>query len=154
MELDRRHVGFEIKVVSNMLRRIVGAIGHANYFDSLTGSNTWIIGYLARHQDRDIFQKDLEQEFSIRRSTASKTLQLMEEKDLIRREPVFYDARLKKITLTEKALEIHKIVQEDLEEANRIATKDLSDEEIAQFFAVMEKIRNNLLNDTQLQGGK
>ena len=77
----------------------------------------------------------------------------MEEKDLIRREAVYRDARLKKITLTEKALEINKIVQGDLEEANRIATKDLSEEEIAQFFAVMEKIRNNLIEYSQ-QGGQ
>lgn len=153
MDLDRRHVGFEIKVVSNMLRRIVGAIGHQQDFENISGANTWIIGFLARNQDHDVFQKDLEQEFSIRRSTASKTLQLMEEKDLIRREAVYRDARLKKITLTEKALEINKIVQGDLEEANRIATKDLSEEEIAQFFAVMEKIRNNLIEYSQ-QGGQ
>ena len=153
MELDRRHVGFEVKIVSNMLRRIIGKIGHQQDFERITGSNTWIIGYLARHQDSDVFQKDLEQEFSIRRSTASKTLQLMEEKGLICRESVYYDARLKKLTLTEKSLDIHKIIQEDLEEANRIATKDLSDEEISQFFSVMEKIRKNLYDYSQ-EGGK
>ena len=58
------------------------------------------------------------------------------------------------MALTQKALDIHKMMEEDLEEANRIATKDLSEEEIAQFFSVMEKIRRNLLEYSQQQGGK
>lgn len=136
-----------------MFRRINNTFGHSNYIESITGSNTWIIGYLVRNKNKDIFQKDLEHEFSIRRSTASKTLQLMEEKGLIKREPVFYDARLKKITLTDKAIEIHNLLVEDIENANRIATNGITDEEIDYLFKITAKIKQNLEEYSKLQGG-
>ena len=53
----------------------------------------------------DLRQKDFEQQFNIRRSTASNILALIEKNGLIQRESVPYDARLKKIVLTDKAIE-------------------------------------------------
>lgn len=44
---------------------------------------------------RIIFQKDLETEFCIGRSTVTNILNLMEKKGFVRRESVSYDARLK-----------------------------------------------------------
>lgn len=142
----KEHIGFEIKVISNMFRRINNISGNRNYITSVSGSNTWIIGYLVMNEGKDVFQKDLEKKFSIRRSTASKTLQLMEKKGLIRRESVFYDARLKKIILTDKALELHRMIIDDMKNANKIATEGLTDEEINTFLKVTEKMRNNLEN--------
>ena len=151
---DRAHVGFEFKIITNMFRRIIDSFGHSNYLESVTGSNTWIIGYLFINRERDIFQKDLEREFSIRRSTASKTLQLMEEKGLIKREPVFYDARLKRLSLTEKSMEINSIIMEDFENVNKIATNGLSEEEIDTLYKITAKIKSNLIQYTKEQGGK
>ena len=52
---------------------------------------------------RDIMQRDIEKEFSIRRSTASRTLQLMEPATDISAGSRFpYDARMKKLVVTEK----------------------------------------------------
>ena len=53
----------------------------------------------------DIYQKDVEKEFQIRRSTATGTLQILEKNGFIRREPVKQDARLKKLVPTDKAKE-------------------------------------------------
>ena len=53
-----------------------------------------------------MFQKDLENAFGIRRSTVSKTVELMEQKGLVLRESVNGDARLKRLSLTKKAEEI------------------------------------------------
>ena len=50
-----------------------------------------------------MFQKDLENAFKVRRSTVSKTVELMEQKQLIVRESVNGDARKKKLCLTPKA---------------------------------------------------
>ena len=114
------------------------------YVESVTGTNGWIIGYLADNQGRDIFQRDLEEEFSVRRSTASKVLKLMEQKGLIRRESVPYDARLKKLVLTDTALEMHSHVVRDSERLEAKLTKGLTDEELQTFFAIAEKIKDNL----------
>lgn len=143
-ERGQEQIGMEIKVLYNLYRRINDTYGNSNYIKGVCGSNLWIIGYLTMNEGKDVFQKDLEKQFSIRRSTASKTLQLMEDKGLIRREPVFYDARLKKIILTDKALEIHKMIVEDIQNANTIASKGISQEELNSFFSVADKMIKNL----------
>ena len=79
--------------------------------------------------DHDVFQRDIENAFSIRKSTVSKIIKLMENKDLIRRESVEYDARLKKIVLTDKAIEIHKMIKEDIVNVNKKFTENLTEKE-------------------------
>ena len=111
--------------------------------DEITNKNGWIIGFIADNQDRDIFQRDIEEMFSIRRSTVSSMLQLMEKKGLIIRESVGYDARLKKLTLTPRAWEIHNQMIENLKENEKKLSTGLSDEEISVFFSVLERIRSN-----------
>ena len=71
--------------------------------EPISGRNFWILRYLDTHRDRDVFQKDLECAFKIRRSTVSKTVELMEQKQLLVRESVNGDARKKRLRLTPKA---------------------------------------------------
>ena len=82
-ERGQEQIGMEIKVLYNLYRRINDTYGNSNYIKGVCGSNLWIIGYLTMNEGKDVFQKDLEKQFSIRRSTASKTLQRMEDKGLI-----------------------------------------------------------------------
>ena len=63
---------------------------------------------------------DLEKEFDITRSTASKNVDLLVENGFIVREQVDYDARLKKLVLTEKAKEVLRGIIKDLEPDNPI----------------------------------
>ena len=95
-------VGGKIRLISNLLRREVGGSESGKYVDEATGTNAFVIGYLASHTEEDVFQRDLEEWFSVRRSTMSGILLRMEEKGFLVRTPVPYDARLKKLTLTEK----------------------------------------------------
>ena len=91
-----RHVGGEIRVLSNLIKRCMDD----GMPPETTGMQGWIIGFLHRNEDRDMFQRDVEAEFNIRRSTATGILQLMEKNGFLLREPVAYDARLKKLVLT------------------------------------------------------
>ena len=140
----KKSIGLEIRILSNLCRREMDRSSSIQYVESVTGTNGWIIGYLADNQGRDIFQRDLEEEFSVRRSTASKVLKLMEQKGLIRRESVPYDARLKKLVLTDTALEMHSHVVRDSERLEAKLTKGLTDEDLQTFFAIAEKIKDNL----------
>lgn len=141
---QHKHIGFEIKTLSNLIKRQFDQSSNKKEIDNLTGTNGWVIGYLANNQHRDVFQRDLELEFSIRRSTASKILQLMEKKGFIKRESVEYDARLKKLVLTEKALEVHAIAQQGINQLEEKISKGLTNEEIETFFKIAEKIKKNL----------
>lgn len=120
-----------------------------SYVDKMTGTHGWAVGYFYHNRHKDIFQKDFEQEFNIRRSTASSILSLMEKNGLIRREGVPYDARLKKITLTDKAIEIQHIVDGVFERFENTMKQNISEEELNIFFAVLDKINSNMeRNDT------
>ena len=67
--------------------------------NGLTGPQGLVLGYLYDHQDKDIFQKDIEATFNIRRSTATGLLQCLEGNGFVKRVSVDYDARLKKLSL-------------------------------------------------------
>ena len=100
---EKRVILLEFITLTNLLKRFADSSNAKKYADKMTSTNGWVIGYISRNHDRDVFQRDLEENFLIRRSTVSKILKLMEQKDLIRRESVDYDARLKKLVLTPKA---------------------------------------------------
>ena len=136
-------VGFKVRKLSNILKRKVDASVNED-LEIFTGLNKWLIGYLAHNADKDIFQKDIEAKFEIRRSTATNMLQLMEKKGLIKRVPVEQDARLKKIILTEKSLGIHAKVQEEIERVESLLVKGLTQEEIESFNTIIQKMINNL----------
>lgn len=137
-------VGFEIKTVHNLLKRNFESSPVNKKLKNLTGMQRWIIGYLSDNEGKDIFQRDLEEEFSVRRSTATGILQLMEKNDLITRESVSYDARLKKLVLTPKAIEIQKIITEGIRRNEEMLCEGISQEDLEVFLKVIKQIRKNL----------
>jgi DNA-binding MarR family transcriptional regulator len=141
---DINEIGFQVKTISNLIKRKIDKSRIKSDVDKLTGMHSWIIKYLYDNQYRDVFQRDLESEFSIRRSTVTGILQLMEKNNLITRESVGCDARLKKIVLTSKAVEFHNMIEADIKEIEAQLAKGLTKEELDQFFRTVAKIKKNL----------
>ncbi len=138
-------IGKEIKKLANVVMRgIESRPVYKEVSKTLSGTNGWIIGYIASNMDKDVFQKDLEREFSITRSTASKVVDLLVEKGFVERRSVDYDKRLKKLVLTQKSIDIHNVIKEDKAEMCKIITKGFSNEELKQFVNYMERIKDNL----------
>ena len=140
---QRRLIGVEVKALANQIKRLVHDSIPQNDTEGLTCMQGWIIGYLSMHEAKDIFQKDLEAEFNIRRSTATGILQLMEKNGLITREPVSYDARLKKLILTPKAKEICSRINHRIDRIENQVTKGLTQQELDAFFEIIDKIKKN-----------
>ena len=90
--------------------------------------------------------QEFEEKFSIRRSTASNMLKLMEKDGYIKRVSVENDARLKKIVLTDKAVKIHTKICEDIAARERKLRNALTDEELEAFFRITEKLKKNMEN--------
>ena len=105
---DTMKVGYEIRMLNQMIGHKIMAISLKNGMDQATVMHGWIMGFLYENRDRDIYQKDLEMKFGISRSTVTNILQLMEKKGYIRRVSVEKDARLKKLELTERGLQIQR----------------------------------------------
>ncbi|MDO4336732.1 MAG: MarR family winged helix-turn-helix transcriptional regulator [Eubacteriales bacterium] len=126
--------------LSNKLRRKLDMLSSRKDF---SGSQGRTLHFLLAQTD-DIFQKDIEEEYSIRPSTATELLKQMEKNGLIVREPVAYDNRLKKIVLTEKALSYKQQVVEDLTALEETLVEGISEEDLKVFFRVIEKMMDNL----------
>ena len=140
----RETIGFDIRTLSILIKRYIDGSATKQYVDNLTGTHGWVIGYLYDNRDHDVYQRDLETQFSIRRSTATGIRQLMEKNELILREPVESDARLKKLVLTEKALDIHKMVEEDRKRTEEQLTKDIDAQELAIFRKALKQMIRNM----------
>ena len=141
-----RHIGREIKALNNQIKRVMdGRLGQfAPNDDGPTGVQGMIIGYLYYRRDQDVYQRDVEAEFHIRRSTATGILQLLEKKGVIERLPVPSDARLKKLVLTPKALAVHEQIAREIEAMEAQLVQGLTPEEVDAFFHTIKKMRRNI----------
>ncbi|MBQ8905766.1 MAG: MarR family transcriptional regulator [Ruminococcus sp.] len=138
------HIGFQLKSVMNLMCRRNESNKLLQKTAKLTGMHGWIIGYLSEHQGEEIYQKDIEARFSMRRSTVSGVLQLMEKNGLLVRESVEGDRRLKRLTLTQKAIDLHQQVLAEIDQTEQLLRQDIPDEEITAFLKTLNKIRSNL----------
>lgn len=133
-----------IHKTSRLVGRYLERKKRENSSDSSTQNHGRIIGFIYNNRDRDIFQRDIEKEFDIRRSTATNTLKLMEKNGLIKREHVSYDERLKKITLTAESELIFREIAGDMKKFNKVLEKGITEDEREIFLRVLEKIGNNI----------
>ena len=142
--MESKAIGINLRSLNNLIMRYLEQHANKKKVDSLTMTNAWIIEYIAEHSDRDVFQRDFEREFRITRSTISKVINLMVQKGFIERQSVEHDARLKKLVLTPKALEIADLMCRDNKMLNEQLTKGFSDEELDTLYSYIERMQNNL----------
>ncbi|MBR7161499.1 MAG: MarR family transcriptional regulator [Clostridia bacterium] len=140
-------IGSQIKCLANLLMREIGNCACEKSKDEATGNNMFIIRYLARRKNEDVFQKDLEEIFSVRRSTMSNIVLRMEQKGFLIREPVSCDRRLKKLVLTEKGENLHIMMESIVFQTEEKLTAGFSEEEKETLSRLLEKLRCNLESD-------
>lgn len=142
---QKRAIGFEIKAISNIIRRELNVTFSSPEFGGLTGTQNAMMGYIMdASKTQDVFQRDVEKEFDVRRSTATVMLQGLEQKGYIRRLPVEQDARLKKIVVTEKAEKQQERVRHEIDLFHEKMEKGFTEEEREQLFYLLNKIKKNL----------
>ena len=140
-------IGHEIKAIDHLMQRKMIMTASKSGLDKVTIMHGWIIGYLILNLDRDIYQKDIESEFAISRSTVTNILKLMEKKEYITRVSVKSDARLKKITLTDKGKQTGIILKKAVEENEKSFDKLLDNDEKETFLRLVKKLRYGLENN-------
>lgn len=142
--MDRtKTIGFRVRTLSLSIKRAVDAAkGHAD--GGCTNTHGWVIGYLYDNRNRDVYQRDIEKQFSVRRPTMTEILKLMEKNGLVERVRDESDARLKKIKLTPLALEIHEKHERDIECFEHRIRNGITEEEMSAFFSVIDKISANI----------
>ena len=140
-------LSISLRKVNILLKRRFESSPIRKELDSGTGMHGYIICYLKDNNNRDLFQKDVEQNFSMRRSTATAILQLMEKNGLIERKAVDYDARLKKIILTERAKQLANLFEEEKRATNEVIESGFTKSELEQLYSLLDRVANNLQNN-------
>ena len=139
----------QIRRVNNLIFRKINAFSRANGLEQGTPMHGWIVEYLYSHQSEPVFQRDIERDFSITRSTVTNILQLMERKGYIERQSVPQDARLKMLVLTAKGLEFHEKTLLSLHQTDEFVAGLLTEEENTELLRLLNKLKNGL-NDSQI----
>lgn len=144
--MTEKTIGAELHSIGNLIKRISDNSCICKYHrqSGLTEMQTRVIGFLYCSGEKEIFQKDIEKEFSVRRATVSVLLNTMERKQLIIRESVAHDARLKKVLLTEKAKKLAATAQQDIARFEAMLEDGISKEDMEAFYRVTEMIRHNI----------
>ena len=146
-----RLIGMELRRLSNLTCRYFEQQTNKKQVEAITGTNGWIIGYIANQeaQGKAVFQRDLEARFGITRSTASKVVSLMVQKGLITQQSVAEDKRLKQLKLTARAQKVKQLMDEDHQRFEKTLRQGLSDEELSTLFSLLDRLQANLI---QLDG--
>lgn len=139
-------IGHEIKAIDHLMQRKLIMNASKSGLDKVTVMHGWIIGYLTHNDDKDVYQKDIESEFAISRSTVTNILKLMEKKGYITRASVASDARLKKIVLTDKGRQTGVILEKAVDENENSFDMLLDKDEKQTFLRLVKKLRHGLEN--------
>ncbi|MBR6800379.1 MAG: MarR family transcriptional regulator [Eubacteriaceae bacterium] len=135
-------MGHAVRLLSNLWKRELDYRTNNSGVECLTGVQIGILEYIHDMYERniDIFQKDVESTFKIRRSTVSVILKTMEEHGLIDRVSVSEDARLKKLVPTELAMQHRGVTQDIVDGLANKMTEGISEEDMKTFLKVAEKM--------------
>ena len=123
--------------------RTLNAVSGTVEYHTHTGFITQTEAEQTLEETEAVFQKDLEAEFQMARSTASGILQAMEKKGLITRESIPRDARLKRLVLTEKGMEFQMEIMENFDRIQDVLKSDIPQEKLECFLEVLDMIREN-----------
>ena len=136
------NLGGLIHKVAHKMKR---EIDHANQTLVVSGVQGRIIGYVrCESKNHDVFQKDIEEHFELRGSSVTSTLQNLEKMGFIVRESIPTDQRLKRIVLTQKALDIHNQITKNIEQVEKEAFSSINKEEEQLLSDLLKRILNNI----------
>ncbi len=140
--MEKNDVGKKIQMLSRQIKRRMDT-ALSEY--QITGRQVAILLYIYEEsKKRDVYAKDIELAFDMRRASVTGILKLMEKNGIIIREGISKDARLKKLILTDRAKEARQKLKKEIISVEKNLTKDIPKENLKIFCSVMNKMSKNL----------
>lgn len=140
----RKIVGYEIKTLDNLITRKILETAKKEGYPALTTVQIRIMRYLFMNRDKEVYQRDIEKKFVVRRSTASGILNTMEKNEMLERVPSDLDLRLKRVVLTDKYIDRIELLEKLIEKFQDELLVGITDAELNTFFSVVDKMKDNL----------
>ena len=153
-ELKEIHMGRLIQVLSHQMKRKNCVISMIND-DGLTSMQKHVLKFLLLETlHKVVYQKDIEEEFQIRKSTVTGYVQLMEKNGYLTRESVKGDARKKRLVPTEKAEGLRQAILEDIKLSEKRMEKGIPGEDVITCKHVLYQVLQNLIEKHKEEGKK
>lgn len=131
----------QFKILNTAIERILNQeMAELN----ITYTQATVIGYLNKHNDIEICQKDIENALGLTHPTVSSILNRLEEKELITTEALSTDRRYKKIVLTKKSEDMTKIINDKIEKIQLKVFQGFELEQEIDLGNMIEKIIKNI----------
>lgn len=152
-KISKMHMGKLIHMLSHEMKR-----NHPidrMIQDDLTIMQKHILKFiLLETMHRDIYQKDIEEEFQVRKSTVTGYVQLLEKNGYLIRESAKDDARKKRLVPTEKAEGLRQVILEDIKINEKRMEEGIPEEDVVTCKQVLYHVLQNLIEKHKEEGKK
>lgn len=136
----RTRYGYLIRVLENCMGQ---AMNNALASMDLTAAQGHIMGYIT-HRKASPCAKDIEEAFQLSHPTVSGILSRLEQKGFIEMRPDEQDRRCKRIYVLQKGMELDETMHQTIRTTEEALVQNFSDEEKAQFAALLQRAIDNL----------
>lgn len=138
-----KRIGKEIKYIDILVARYIAKHIKSENQYLLSPVQINIMEYLDKAEEI-VYQKDLEKEMQVRKSTLSGILRTMEKNGIVDKIEAKNDFRSRQIQLTEKGRKVYKETISEIIKMENLLAENISDQDLDVFFKVLEQIKNNL----------
>lgn len=138
----KKSIGFEIKEINDLIIKRFSSSIKCMKGSNISHTQVRIINYLNKNDI--VYQRDIEKDFNLKRSTVSGILDTMEKNNLIKRLSCENDLRMKRIVLTEYATNQINKIKKEIEKFNRDLEKNIDSSDLEIYFKVIEQIKKNI----------
>ena len=142
--IDELSPGIKIAAVHHKIDKYFDRRGKKLGHEAIPKAQGMTMHYLMEHRDENVFQKDIEKYFNITGATATNILKGLEKSGLIVRVPMENDARMKKITLTEKAFEREEHIEESINILESSMLEGISEADLIKLHQILDKVTLNI----------
>ena len=149
MEQNNIDLNEEVHKLTNLTTRYIRKFCCKDSKTELTRTQSVILMYIYEHQQNGekVYQKDIEEHFMIRRSTATEILKKLETTNYIIRKNSILDGRLKDLILTEKALTSLSESIKKINDFKEILERNITLEEKKLIYKIISKMKKNILQE-------
>ena len=133
-----------MKTLENLITRKILLTAKEAGYPALTTVQIRIMRYLFLNKDKDVYQRDIEKNFVVRRSTVSGIIDTMEKNGMLERVNTDLDLRSKKIVISDKYACKMELLEGLINKFQDELLVGISDGELNTFFSVIDKMKYNL----------
>lgn len=136
----------DLRELTHQIEQISEEVARKYHIDHLAGPQGHVLIFLDKHQNQEIYVKDVENALCISKSVASNLVKRMEKNGFIDIIPSQTDKRYKQVVITDKGLEKLPLVQECRRDIENYFFKEITREEFLTVRKVIDQLKQNMLD--------